>query len=426
MFGIAWNVLGSVVAQGGSFLSWVVLARVLGKQTFGQFAMVQSTVIALTGMASLGLGITATKYVSQYRNTQPDRAGRILGISSSIALLAGSCFSLLLVGLAPTLATDEALVPSLRLGAFYVFFITLNGYQLGALIGMEAFGKIARVNLISGPAAVIVTWALASWFGLSGGVLAQGLTTFLVWLLYQMALKQEGCRANITVRRRGAWQERSALIQFSMPAVVSGITGSAAIWWCNKLLVTNAGYAELAVFSAASNLRLMVLFLPGVAARVVSPILNNLLANGETRTYRRAFWCAVAGNGAVGLCLAAIIFFAGRRLLHLFGKDFTGSSALLLLLLSSAVVEIVATNLYQAIFTRASLWWQVGIGSIWAAVLILVSELVLTRHGAAGLALSYLVAWCPAALLYGALATILQGNLGHERKSVLQHCDSRV
>jgi O-antigen/teichoic acid export membrane protein len=410
MFGIAWNVLGSVVAQGGTFLSSVVLARVLGKQIFGQFAMVQSTVIALTNLASLGLGITATKYVSQFRSTQPDRAGRILGISSLVALLAGLCFAVSLIVFAPKLATDAALIPDLRLSAIYVFFITLNGYQLGALMGLEAFGRMARISLVSGPVAVVGTWVLAYRFGLEGGVLALGLNAFLVWWLSQIGVKQECCRAGIRVRYRDAWQERSALIRFSIPAVVTGLTGSAAIWWCNKLLVKNAGYAELAVFVAVSNLRLMVVFLPGVVGRVVSPLLNNLLANGEIKTYQRTFWYVVAGNGALGLCLAGILSLAGTYLLHLFGKDFAGSSALLLLLLSSAVIEIVASNLYQAIFTAASLWWQAGIGSIWAILLIVLSVLVLSRYGAAGLAFSYLAAWCVAAVLYGVLAIALLGK----------------
>jgi len=406
---------GSVVAQGGSFLSMVVLARLLGKETFGQFAMVQSTVVAMTNLAGLGLGITATKYVSQFRNTQPDRAGRILGLSSSVAFLAGLCFSLVLVAFAPTLMAGTATVPVLRLSAIYVFFTTLNGYQSGALMGMEVFGRIARISLLSGPTAVVGTWALAYRYGLTGGVLAQGLNAFLIWVLYQIVVRQECRRANIRIRYRGAWEERSALIQFSIPAVASSITSSTAIWWCNRLLVTSSGYAELAVFIAASNLRLMVLFTPGVVARVVSPLLNNLLASGEISTYRKAFWCCVAGNGVVGLGLVAIISLMGTRLLHLFGKDFTGSFTLLLLMLFSAVIEIVATNLYQAIFTAASLWWQVGIGSVWAGVLMLLSEQVLARHGAAGLALAYLVAWCISAALYGSLAIVRQRNLVYEK-----------
>jgi O-antigen/teichoic acid export membrane protein len=406
--GIGWNVFGSIVAQGGSFVSSVLLARLIGKQQFGQFAMIQSTVITLTGLAALGLGVTATKYVSQYRTTQPEKAGRILGLSSIVAALAACCFCAGLLLFAPSLATDSALVPELRLSAIYVFFITLNGYQVGALAGLEAFKRIASISMVSGPATVLLTWALASRFGIRGAVLAQGACAFILWLLYQIALKIEGRATNIAVRYRGVWKERSALIRFSVPAMLSGIIGSASTWWCNIILVRSNGYAELAVFTAVGNLRLMVVFLPILIARVTAPMLNNLLVSGNHADYRRTFRGAIAVNGGIALLLSLLLWGANRQILHLFGKDFVGSSTLVVLLLGSVVVEVVAVNLYQALFTSESIWWQVAIITIWAAVLVGVSTVTIPRHGAAGLAFSYLVAWCISGVLYGGFAWVQQ------------------
>jgi len=60
------------------------------------------------------------------------------------ALLAAVGFSIGLLYLAPSLAMGlgEAgmITLNLRLSAIYVFFITLNGYQAGALAGFECFG----------------------------------------------------------------------------------------------------------------------------------------------------------------------------------------------------------------------------------------------------------------------------------------------
>ena len=53
--GVAWGILGSVAAQGGTFLSTLVIARTLGKYSFGQFALIQSAIYALTSVAGLGL-----------------------------------------------------------------------------------------------------------------------------------------------------------------------------------------------------------------------------------------------------------------------------------------------------------------------------------------------------------------------------------
>src|SRR5688572_8210371 len=197
--GIAWNTLGGAMAQGGSFLGSIVIARILGRQVFGEYALIQSTAVALSSLAGLGLGITATKYVSQYRSTDPERVGRILGLSSLVAMAAGLCFSIGFLLAAPSMA----------LASVYIFFITLNGYQIGAMAAFDAFRAIAWIGAAYGMANVLLSWWFATKWGLAGAVISQGAGAMLLWLLYQIALGRE-CRANgIVVRYRTAWQEQS-------------------------------------------------------------------------------------------------------------------------------------------------------------------------------------------------------------------------
>ena len=180
--GVAWNTLGSAVAQGGSFVSSIVVARVLGKEAFGQFAMIQSTVVALSVLAGLGLGITATKFVSEYRTSQPEKLGSILGLSSMVAWLGAICFAIGMALVGPTIS--GSLAAATRISTIYILFIAANAYQLGALAGFEAFPRIARIGVIYGAANVLLTWSFAHWWGLNGAVLSQGAAAFLLWLLY--------------------------------------------------------------------------------------------------------------------------------------------------------------------------------------------------------------------------------------------------
>ena len=402
---IAWSVAGGVLSQGGMFFTSVALARILGSHEFGRFAMIQSTAIALSALASLGLGTTATKYVSQYRKTQRDRAGLIMGLSSQVAIAAAVCCCSLLLWFAPSVAAGGGLsATELRISAIYVFFTTLSGYQMGALAGMEAFRQIARISFIYGPATFALHGALAWRFGIRGAVLAQGGGALLLWLLCGRALAVEGRRHGITTRYRGAWRERGVLFRFSIPATLSGIAGSVAIWWCNALLVKVGGYALLGLFTVASTLRMMVLFLPGLNIRVTSPLLNNLLASGDDLAYRRTYWTATLCNGAIAVLLATFFWVAGPWLLRLFGRQFAASPLLVLLLLCAAVVEVITTNLYQALFASRSLWWQTAIVLVWIAVLVSFSILAIPGYGAAGLAFAYLAAWCVTAVLYGTMA----------------------
>jgi O-antigen/teichoic acid export membrane protein len=138
--GVGWNIAGSIVGQSASFTASVVAARSLGKETFGQFALVQTTVAAFSTLASLGLGTTAMKFVSEYRTRDPRKAGLIMGLSSMMVLVAAAISAVALVCCSPWVvvgsAGGRALVDAMRLSAVYLFFTTICGYQLGALAGL--------------------------------------------------------------------------------------------------------------------------------------------------------------------------------------------------------------------------------------------------------------------------------------------------
>ncbi|MGD0869525.1 MAG: oligosaccharide flippase family protein [Bryobacteraceae bacterium] len=406
--GVGWNAAGCIVGQSASFAGSVVAARCLGKEVFGQFALVQTTVAAFSTLAGLGLGTTAMKFVSEYRTSNPQKAGIIMGLSSLVAFVAAALFSVALALCAPWLVVGSVsahvLTDAMRLSALCMFFITVNGYQMGALSGLEAFRGIASINVAYGLATLVLTWAASRWFGLCGATLAQGLSAALLWLLYHYTLKTECRRRNIVVAYRGAWNERSALYRFSVPSTTACIISSLAIWWSNAALAKASGYAALAVFSAANNMRLMVLFMPIIIGRVTTPLLNNMLAAGDLWGYRKTFCGSVALNGSTAILAATVLALAGRYVLHLFGKEFAGSSALILLLLGAATLEVIASSLYQAVFAGSSLWRLVIINGVWTVVLIATLQLTVSRYGVSALAFSYLAAWSSSVILYGAEA----------------------
>jgi O-antigen/teichoic acid export membrane protein len=406
--GILWTGLGGAVAQGGSFVTAMIVARLLGKESYGAFALVLNTSIAMTTVASLGLGVTATKYVSEYRSAAPLRVGRILGLASAVAIVTATLFAIGLTLCAPLLAIGgeqgRLVVWGLRWSAIYVFFVTVNGYQLGALAGMEEFRTIASVNVSYGLANLLLGGLLAWRFGFRGAVLGQGCAAFLMWARYQAALRAHCKQRRFAIDYRGAWSEHAVLVDFSIPSAACGMVATIATWWCSTRLVASSGYAELAVFAAANGLRSMVLFAPGLIGRVTMPLLNQLHASRDLRAYRRTFWGAVGLNGAIALTLAAGLAVCGGRIVTLFGKGFIAPPPLLLLLMASVVLEVVATALFQSLFAAGRIWRNLGIVSIWATVLFLCVRLTTGRYGASGLAFSYLCAWAVSLTLYAVTA----------------------
>jgi O-antigen/teichoic acid export membrane protein len=126
-----------------------------------------------------------------------------------------------------------------------------------------------------------------------------------------------------------------------------------------------------------------------------------MLAAGDLWGYRKTFAGSVALSGSTAILAAAVLAVAGRFVLHLFGKEFAGSSALILLLLGAAILEVVAGSLYQAIFAGSSLWFLVVINGLWTVVLVATLQLTVSRYGVSALAFSYLAAWTSSVIFYG-------------------------
>ena len=400
---LAWSVLGSGILQGGSFLSSVLLARILGREVFGQFALIQSTVNALTYLASLGLGLTATKYISEYRATKPEKIGKLLGLSWVVVLTAGLCFSIGLAVCAPMLAVRAEhcqITPGLRISTVCVFFQTLTGYQLGILAGFENFRSIAAIGIICGSAAPLLSWLGAVRLGLPGAVSAQCTCAVLLWLLCEMAVRAECRKRGVLVEFRGAWEERSVLTRVSIPAAACGMAGSLAAWGSNTLLARACGYSELALFTAVGNLRSLVIFLPALIFRVAAPRLNYMFAAGNLPGYSRALWGTAGVNSGLAFCCALLAFLGGRQFVHLFGKAFAGSNWLIGIILCSVVIEVAANNLYIALIASCRFWRNLAATSVWATLLLAVSAVAAPRYGSSGIAIAYLASWSAAAAIY--------------------------
>src|ERR1035437_1760311 len=143
--GAVWSLIGAVISQGSNLAASVITARLLGREQFGEYGMIQSTVGMLGVFAGLGLGVTATKYVAEFRTLNPERAGRIIALGCAVAIVLGGLLALCLLAYAPVLAAKTLHAPGLadelRIASLLLFFNALNGAQTGALSGLEALDR---------------------------------------------------------------------------------------------------------------------------------------------------------------------------------------------------------------------------------------------------------------------------------------------
>lgn len=411
--GIKWTALQSVVVAASNFATAVLAARLLGMDTFGAYSIIRITGFTMATMAGVGLGVTATKYIAEMRGIDNVRLSRILGLCSVVASCTSLSFAVVIFAFAPQVAGEYLKAPQiaeqLRIAALYIFFVTLNGYQAGALAGFEAFSILAKINLIHGIVSLMLTFVLTLQWGLTGAASALGLAALFNWVLHQIAIRREVRRYGIRIRYSGFWQEKDILARFTFPAALSSIIGAFTVWSCNAFLTRQPdGMTQMAIFSAANNFRSFILFVPGLVSHVASPILCNLIGEKKQSSYSRLFWINIAASAAASTAVAVVLVLAAPYVLELFGKGFKGGDSVAMVIVVMTVVEVMANAFYRSLFAHGKQWWQVQIIICWSLALWVVTFTTVGEYGAVGLAYAYLVAHVVSLSLYAFVTFKLQ------------------
>ena len=395
---LTWNLVGTVFTLGSSFVTNIIFANILGRDVFGEFGMVQSTMVTISGIAQLATGFTATKYVAEFRVQDKERTGRIMGLCSVLSSIAAFVAAAALLLGATWLAVHTLKAPQMREGlmiaAGFVLFSVLNGYQMGVLAGLESYRALAGCTVVHGFAAVAIG-TLAAWlWGFEGALASMAFGSLLRWYLFKRVMKSEAESQGIKVRIDGIWDERKVIYRFALPTAISGFSSMPALWVANAFLVRQPeGYSQMGLYASASNLKSLVLFLPFLLNNVCMSLLNSQRGAGNEDRYRKLFWTNMAFTAVVALAGAVLVAASGKWLLRLYGKDFTEGYPVLVVLMGASVFECVALASYQIVQAQERMWLSFfAIAFPRDAMVAVLAYLLIPRHGAMGLAISYATA----------------------------------
>jgi len=393
--GAFWSFVGALISRGLTFLSSVLVARMLGREGFGQLGIIQNTVGMLGVFAGFGLGVTATKFIAELKNKDPEKAGRIMALSGVMAAGSGGCMAVMLYLFSPWLASHTLAAPHLsgllQIGAGILFLSAMNGSQTGALAGFETFKTIAYVNLITG----IVTFPLmvggVYLAGIQGAVWALVLSMAINWLLNHLALRREAAKAGVPFVFKGSAQEWPVIYKFSFPVVLSGTMVGPISWACNAMLVNQPnGYAEMGTFNAAYIVYGVLFFLGTVVGTPLLPMISN-----EFNSYSKQLGRTnVLLSWSLGVIPALPLLSFPELVQMLYGNKFNDISFLhtLALILYFTCFVLYKDGLARVLAAKNLMWWGVLSNLLWGTVMLL-SAYFLTPWGASGLAASFAIAY---------------------------------
>ncbi len=395
--GTFWSISGTVISRGLMLGASILVARILGRSEYGELGMIRTTINMFGVLAGFGLGLTATKYVAEFRKTDPERAGRILGLSGLFAALTGGLMAAVLFICSPWLTDTTINAPHLagilKIGAIILFLNALNGAQTGALSGFEAFKTIARVNLFVGIISFPILVSGAYLGGLKGSVWALLINLIINWLLNHIALRREAKKNFIPFTFKNCIYERSILWKFSLPAALGSCLVGPVNWACCAMLVNKPeGYSEMGIFNAANQWFNVLLFLPGMIGSVILPVLSDQLGRNNIKSSIKTLIISVKINLLIVAPLVLIASITSPYIMGLYGDDFINGWPTFVAVMFTALLLAVQRPVGQIISASGRMWTGLSMNGGWALVFIITAYL-LTNYGSFGLASARAIAY---------------------------------
>lgn len=397
-YGATWSIIGTALGKLIVLIAGILCARILTKEQYGEFGMVRSTVNMFVVFGAAGLGVTASKYISEYKAAQKERIPSIYMLTNGFAFVTGLIITVVVLLLAPTLAEKYLhaphLVNPLRMGVLLLFVTVINGAQNGTLSGFEDFKSIA-VNSFFGSLAESVFMLVGAYFwGVFGAIAGFGTGYIVIYVLHNLAIKRNLSRNGIQVSRSDFRKEDLRLLyKFSLPAMLSSIMVAPTYWVIKSFLANMGGFEEVAGFEAADQWRTIILFLPSAICHIALPILSSL-TGGDGKRYWRTFWLNLGLNGGVALVMALLVAALSPVIMRFYGAEYAGDNLTLVILAVSTVFSSMAYVVGASIQSRAKVWTGFCFNFLWAVIIIILSLVFLKQGlGATGIALAILCAY---------------------------------
>ncbi len=377
-------------------IAFIVVARIIGKDMYGKFGMIRSTVNMFAIFATSGLGVATTRYIALYKSTDKEKVSRVIGLSTISSVVVGLVVAGAMLLCSNQLAQSMGF-PELGfyffISSFVLLFIGMNGVQTGCITGFEMFKTLALCNLLSGILFLVMVIGLSQIYGFGGAVSGLLLGYLATWFINHIAVTRILSRNSISIDYKNSGQEFDSITHFVLPTVLCVFLPIPSLWLCNYMLMKYSGSEQMAIFDVANQWRILIAFVPVNLSKVALPMLSRL-CNDKSGRYNRYLQINMLLNFIVSAGVALIVILFSGYILKLYGKGFEGGKVTLMILSFSAVICAVNDVLRGAFLSQGRMWEGLVFNVIWSIVIILVTYNLLQRgFGAVGVAIANIVSY---------------------------------
>lgn len=396
--GAGWQVTSTVFSKAIIMAAGIICARILGKEIYGQFGMVKSTVGLLMSIGGAGLGLTATKYISQYRASDAVRTLKVYYVTNLFAIIVALLSAVIVFSFAEVIAAGilncPDLVTPIRFASVIIFVVTINAAQDGVIAGFEDFKSRARNNVVSSLAQGGCMVLGAHYYSLIGAVTGYAIGVVILVVCNKLTIDADFKRhvKQTKHKLRLRWTDFKVLYTYSLPATVSTILAAPTFWIVRTILVQHTGgFGDVAIFDVADQWKTLILFVPAAVCQVAMPILSSI--DDDRSKFWKVLNSNILLNVGIALVMVAVVALFSPFILSLYGKGFDDFWPLVILS-ASCVFTAASTILGVSISSLGWMWTWCFFNVLWAANAIFLTWLFVGKGwGASGVAWAVLIAY---------------------------------
>ncbi len=352
-----WALLGSVILRGSALVSSIMLAHILQKTTFGEFNSLKNTLTTLAVFTTFGLGYTSTKFVSDFLHSKKANLEKIVLQIYSITFVFSGVVSLLLFIFSNDISVfyykNADFSNEIKLLAAWVVLTAITTSQSGIIGGLGIFKKLSFVNVLMGIITIIVLPIFSYTNGLIGACTALLIIQFLNCIFnYFLISKELKLLGNNRINNTNYTVNYKEILLFSTPLTLIEAFFSIFLWLNYFLLQNYQNYDEVAIYSAAMQWYVVLLFIPSVLRNVIL----SYFSRDEEATRASVLKNAILISGFTTLIPAVIVFIFAPYISAMYGKSFTELTTVLRIIVFIPVFSSIVNVLEQFLFSISKNW----------------------------------------------------------------------
>ena len=355
-----WALFGNVMSKGLSLLAAILVARFLGRETYGEYGMIKNTLIYIAVFSTFGLGFTSTKFIAQNKDSNKARLKSLINSAKLVSFAFSSMMAILVFVIADQLANyleDPALATTLRYTAIIIVFNSITAVQIGVLSGLKKFKETARVSVYVGIITFVFSVALAYLYGLEGAIIALLITNVANCIFNHFVIRK--ATVGLPNDELLSWADVKEMISFSAPIALQESSYSITFWASNLLLVKMADYGQLGLHSAAGQWTAVILFIPSVLQNVMLSYLSESSVGGSGQHAMLKKMLLINFTATFIPFLLALA--ASPFLVLMYGESYEGLALVLNIAMATTIIRCLVQVFIQEFIALGKTWTLCGI-----------------------------------------------------------------